>query len=204
MDIVTLSSTGDTGTIYEYQQGENTPVYMLFSDKVVNVTGGGSLVGQRVLIAYSTPDNELPTSNTSIDIQGLASVINGSLTITSQPDTLETLYRNEVYLRALWMTGRYLNIYTMARNDFSAQNYLMIADAKTVNDSIPTVYLLNASGNNIYSTQSDCFSSFNVESLWSSDAVKGLKIKVNNEANIRDTAIVILKNKAIYELNNPI
>lgn len=191
IDIVTLVTSSSEGSVFEYQRLDDSPVYMLYSDKKIEVQGGGSLDGKRMLILYSTPDDSLPRENTSIDLLGVMGVYNADITFTSQPDTLWKVTDNQIYLVGMWRTGKYLNIGTKSRNDYSSQSYALIVDQKTMTDSLPTAYFVSTSVNNIYSTMEDFYSSFNISQVWDNLDVKGLRIKVNNENNPRDSVIII-------------
>lgn len=191
IDVVTYVDGSSTSSTFSYQTSEDSPLFLLTSN-----FGISSQVkpGERVVILYNTPDNNPPQGNTQINLLQVGRVSSFNIERTLDADTLQ--WRNRgIPVVSLWRTGKWLNMESLIPASSSgAPTYHLVLDETTLNDEIPTAYLMGTLNNNTIVESNNYFSSFDIEPLLEYVRGNGLRIRFINTSVDQETEM-LLKNK---------
>lgn len=174
----TLVSTSEqSGSVFEVQNGAYTPVRTLYAD--VNVPASKAKPGERVAISYMlTPGTTLESSG-DIRLLDVVSVINGK--IEEAPENINTLSSAGLQDVSMFVTGNYLNFQFVAYVTNEARSMKMLVDPATLNDATPTVYVTFEPDNTDTGRWKQLLASFDISAIWNNMKYQGMIVKLNNE-----------------------
>lgn len=184
MNIVTFGGEQAGTSTFLLQTGPQTPEIEL----TAKITFSTPLqIGQRIVIAYYTPDNQFPTTHTSIELIQAGYVENGSAQILPA-DSLSNWENYPTYLVGMTRTGKYVNIETRINSSPTDQHFRLIADEATINNPVPDLYLVNCTQLNPVVSVSTYYASFDISGILDLSHVEGVRIHVAN-SNITSSKV---------------
>lgn len=176
-DWATVLSIGDNGCSFGVQQNQNsTPVTYTstanLKDKVK--------VGQRVIIAYTMPDNRKLYTSGPINLYALNNgVINADMAVGKS-----TQYggwsSESLRVLALSLTGDYLNFQGQLSYKNTPTRFVLVMDEETAGEKTPTLYLLFEADNSSDATSHGTYASFNISKLREGNKYDGFNVRVAN------------------------
>lgn len=183
--IVTFNGNYSTGSTYDYMSGAETMPITLFANHTLN--SDYVKTGERLAIYFYTETDSLPTTSGPIDLQAVQRIQNGQVRIVPA-DSVADWASVQTPMTAMWRTGNYINMLMAADADALAKlnTFSLLADATTVNDDYPVLYLINHSSE-FAIANTEYIASFNINEVLDIASCKGVIIRVNNtNADIRD------------------
>lgn len=173
-DIATLvSSSKEAGTVVTVQEGANTPLVTLTFPNEINKELVP--VGTRFLLAY-VPLSGVAYQSGPITVYGIGYVYNSVVTEGNKETTNSwaTMQQNII---SLWRTGNWINI--QAECTYVQEKptmYKLVVDETTLDTEYPEVHLLYEADTSVNADTKLFYSTFNIESVWSLEHVKGIRV----------------------------
>lgn len=175
-DIATLVASNSSGSIFSVIPEDDRPaVKITFPGQMVDTQT--IPVGTRCLIIY-VPDGGKAYVDDSGVLYALGYVYNGEITVSSAEET--SLWKTERQnLISVWRSGNWINLQTECTYDQNYPTvYKLIVDATTLDNEIPHAYLIYEADDSSQADTKVLFSSFNIESVWNNENVKGLEVTI--------------------------
>jgi hypothetical protein len=185
IDIVTLVSTGDAGSLFTFQQDGDSPLISLTSNYVID--SQYVKPGERMMIAY-VPTSGVAYQSGPINLVSYRDIINGKC-LEGTASEYSSWGTEEQQIYSLWRTGNYINVHAGAYVKSAPKRYILVADKETLNDALPQLYLLFETDNNQSGALSAIYASFDISDIWNRSNVKGLRVHVNNAMGSNTIAI---------------
>lgn len=186
VDIVTIESTGNVGSVVTLQKMGDSPLVTLTTPQQFDQAVFKP--DTRVLIYYHPQSNE--------------QYVSGPITIHSasptygegkKPEVKTSAETNKwatgkVGLMAVWRTGKYLNMQFQATTAGEPRQVEMVADAMTLDSEVPHLHFIYEGTNGAQPQTYTFYGSWNIEEIWNKSGVKGVRIYVADTNNITGVA----------------
>lgn len=184
-DIVTVESTGDSGSRFTFRRYGDSPLITLTAP---GLRLDDKTVGRRVLLRYY-PESGKPY--TDGDIRPLAiSAVNCDTTVI-RPVERYDWNANAVFLNAIWRSGDYINVHLRAVYSDKPRYFSLMVDSLTLTDPVPQVYLVHNTLGAPDNYMREVYASFDITNVWGLPGCDGIEIHVN-DSNLK---------KEIYKFN---
>ena len=136
-DIVTYLGKNATGAVFEYLGHGDSASVMLQS----HVSLKDVVTNQRVLLRYDFADKSPASANRNIDVFGCSRIISDTIGLAELPPN--ELPRQQVKLRSLWRTGRYINLHCQVEYTGKDRTFRLEADPQTIDNDTVDCYLVH-------------------------------------------------------------
>lgn len=198
MDYVTLASDTEQGSTFTMHKGANTPLITYVTNQRIET--GMVKVGERCVLAYYYPDARPEYTSGTITIQAYQKCINGGITEGTAEDT-NNFKSDHVQCSALWITGNYLNFSIKGLYGNSPKTFKLVADETTMDSTMPTVYLIYETDNQVAGAWKDIYASLDISKVWSSNKYEGFVLKMTNDNNIVGSSVTFKSRDSIQPVN---
>ncbi len=175
-DIVSVESASDAdGTTFTMQRYDDSP---LITYTASNWVAPEKYVGQRVQIYYYTQTGQ-PYAPGPIRLRGVNSINNGD--VNTDGDPFEPAWdADAVWLNAIWRTGKYLNLRLRVSYSSEPRYFSLVADAATLSDEQPQLYLVHNLNGQPGSYLSEIYSSFDISAVWNQPSCRSVCVHIND------------------------
>lgn len=175
-DIVTFTGISSNTATFQLQE--------INDSKIVTLTASGVTIdentftkGTRIMLYY-VPQNGIRYADDDITVYGYGYIHNAKPVVGDIADY--PLWNDaQIYIFEMWRSGSYLNIYSVMQFDRDPQ-FKVIADAATVNNDFPDIYLTYSNEVNINATDQNFNASIDISQIWDLATCKGINIHLNN------------------------
>lgn len=199
VDIATLESTGDAGSVLTLRKMGDSPLITLltkqrFDDKQFKV-------GSRIVMVYHPESNEQYQSG-NIIVNSAAETFGGGAApkVSNSADT-DKWSSDPMRDVSAWRTGEYLNFRFVA-DAFMASDVKecqLYFDEATAGTEFPHLHLIYDSGKGIDPRQVEFFASFNIGEYWNDSKVKGVRIYCPDTSLMNGSYITIAKDPSAIQ-----
>lgn len=173
-DIVTVESTGDTGSRFTFRRYGDSPLVTLTDPAL---TLDDELTGKRVLLRYYAESGE-PYTDGLIRTIGLSRV-NCDTTVI-RPVERYDWDADAVFLNSIWRSGNYINLHLRAVYSDKPRYFSLMVDSLTLTDPVPQVYLVHNTLGAPDNYMSEVYASFDITNVWDLPGCDGIDIHVND------------------------
>lgn len=134
-------------------------------------------VDSRIVIAFTTPDNQVPTDGSYIDLLAASSACNAYPVITSRPDTLTFPQTNQMTMTAIARSGKWIDLLAnvMLRPN-ETPKFKFYLDSASVADNTPVAYVTIENAIASDSQMTPSYASFNIASVWDNPQVDRVRV----------------------------
>lgn len=171
-DIVTYLGKNATGAVFEYLGHGDSASVMLQS----HVALKDVVTNQRVLLRYDFADNNTASANRDIDVFGCNRIISDTVSLAELPPS--ELPRQQVKLRSMWRTGRYINLHCLVEYTGKDRTFRLEADPQTIDNDTVDCYLVHDLRGASAGWWRDCYASFDVAPLWDKQSFKCMRLHI--------------------------
>lgn len=171
-DFVTLVSTGDRGTVFEFRKNGDSQLITLTA--AVKIDTERIAVGSRLIICYVPAGGQMPYQSGAISLYGIAQVVNG----VPQPATLaaiEALKCDPLTVKTISRSGNYIDVWAEGYGAGEDVTVALYVDESTVGSDYPSTYLIYDAGDT-EGTLHQVYASFDIDNLLSQPDCKGVKV----------------------------
>lgn len=184
-DIVTVESTGDSGSRFTFRRYGDSPLITLTAP---GLRLDDKTVGRRVLLRYY-PESGKPYTDGGIRPLAI-SAVNCDTTVI-RPVERYDWNANAVFLNAIWRSGDYINVHLRAVYSDKPRYFSLMVDSLTLTAPVPQVYLVHNTLGAPDSYMREIYASFDITNVWGLPGCDGIEIHVN-DSNLK---------KEIYKFN---
>lgn len=185
-DIVTFMGNQGEGSLYEFQQLDDSPVVQLGiagkldEEKVAP--------GTRLLMTYSLPDGaNYGQSCYNVQLRGLSTVYTDTVSLSSPLPSPAP-----IYLSTIFRSGHYIN-FTTSMPQIPGRKYRLIADPSSLATDTARLILTTEVPEETPSYKSTQTASASIEPVWSLPGIKAVTVTVNNTNNSYKTKFTFKK-----------
>ena len=173
IDFVTLTSAEKGGFTVTVCKGDDAPLATLtFADQKINTDI--VKVGQRFLLSYMT-ESGLAYQSGPATAYAYRPILNAVLTEGTEASTNHwSTYNQEVNM--MWRTHNFINVMAVCDYVAAPSKYALVVDKATLDQEIPTAYLLYEPDKGVEGKTSAYYATFDISSVWSQDKYKGLRV----------------------------
>lgn len=171
-DIVTVTAITDGGFVAQFREIDDSPLITLTFTQSLNPNL--VKVGQRILLNYWPESGKAYTSGPATSY-GYRNILNS--TITEGTAQTEDAWSTEaISIVSLWRTGEFINVNSLAPYKVAPRKFDLVLDKSTLDDEIPTAYLLVKSDLATEAQLQQYIATFNISSIWNDAKYKGLRV----------------------------
>lgn len=192
-DFMTLVSQTDNGCTLSVQRDMNSaPVTYTSTQKF----GDKVKVGDRVVVAYTMDDGRSPYTSGPIRMLAYQLAVNGVIEwgSSSENDSWKT---NSIQATAIWMTGNYLNFNILGCYVTEPKRFAVIADDSTMDDAMPTCYVIFLSDNEGMGSWKNFYASIDMSMIWNNMEYDGFILKYANDYNAQNQTLTFKRSEVI-------
>lgn len=147
--------------------------------------------GTRLLVTYTLPAGTAYGTSTSIEAKSLNVIYNGE--VKTDGTALPSLEDTEgIYVMTLYRSGKYLNLMAQLPATSGKRVFELVADAATLGDEIPQLYLTTKAENE-QGFNRKTVASLNLGPVWDLPTCKGVEVHVKNTNNSYQQTLMFLK-----------
>lgn len=184
-DIVTVESTGKTGSRFTFRRYGDSPLITLDDP---GLTLKKEYVGTRVLLRYY-PESGIPYTDSEIRAVGLTAINNDTTVI--RPVERYDWNADAVFLNSIWRSGNYINVRMRAVYSDSPRYFSLMVDSLTLTDPVPQVYLVHNTLGAPDNYMREVYASFDISNVWDRPGCRSIEVHVN-DSNLK---------KELYKFN---
>lgn len=173
-DVVELARNDDGGSQFLLYHGDGEPV-TLTSDRYI---GDKTAIGESLVICYTPAGGEAYQSG-EIQLRGAYAITNAKMVVEDAVE-IAGWDTDPVYLQSLWRAGSKINVRCKLPVSGSARRLALVADATTMNDAVPQLYLAHDLSDDSPTYDRTYYISFDISELWDIGQYAGVDIHVNN------------------------
>ena len=177
-DFVTLVSTGDTGTVFEFRKNGDSQLITLTA--YVRIDTERIKPGERLIICYVPSGGQLPYQSGAITLYGIAQVVNGS-PLPATSEEIMSLHGDPLTVRTIARSGNFIDIRAEAYGGESDVSLTMYLDEATADSEYPSTYLVYGKGDGEVRLR-QVYASFDISSLLSRPGCKGVRVTYSGSA----------------------
>lgn len=188
-NIVTFAGNQGEGSLYQYQQLDDSPVVelgiagKLDEEKVAP--------GTRLLMTYSLPDGaRYGESCYNVQLRGLQTVYTDTVSVSSPQQPLPS--PAPIYLTTLYRSGHYLN-FTTSMPQIAGRKYRFVADHNSLTTDTARLILTTEVPEETPAYKSTQTGSASIEPVWTLPGIKAVTVTVNNTNNSYKTKFIFPK-----------
>lgn len=172
-DFVTLTGVGNGGFTVTACKGDDSPLATLvFSNQKMDTTR--VKVGQRFLLQYRTESGQ-PYQSGAATAYAYRPILNAKLTQGNELTTSHwATYSQEIPM--IWRTGNFINIMAICDYKAAPATYAMVVDEETLDEAIPTAYLLYEPDKGVEGSTLVYYSTFDISLVWDNAQYNGLRV----------------------------
>lgn len=195
LDIVTLESNGDAGSVFTVQQSSDSPLITLLSKQQLDPKD--YTVGSRVIIQY-IPANNQPYTSGNISILAASNTLGGGKA-AEEGTAVEfgNWSSSKIDARTIWRTGKYLNLQFQAESAGDPKEYKLVFDKSTLDSDYPTAHFIFQGTVGSMAQTYVFYASYDISAVWNRD-IKGIKVlyKDRNSVSDLDAQVTLIKEKS--------
>lgn len=192
-DFMTLLSQNDNGCTLTMQRDMNSvPITYTSTQKF----GDKVKVGDRVVVAYTMDGDRAPYTSGAIRMLAYQLAVNGNVEWGTASDN-QNWMSNKIQPTAIWMTGNYLNFNILGCYVSEAKRFAVIADESTMDQEMPTCYLVFISDNEGMGSWKNFYASIDMSEIWNNMDYDGFVLKFANDFNSQDQSITFKRSEVI-------
>lgn len=192
--IATFDGNIDGIAQFSYQAIDDSPLITLRArNYVVPIdTAAGQYPGVRVFITYRLAGITQPGKSGEVEVIAAAKVYQDTVSSANlNPENFTEPYVVETLTRS----GKYLNLFTTVPEvGFRNRSFTIVADAGTLNDDYPQLYLCMSTKPDAVATfDTRAIGSFFIAPVWNLTTAKGVDVHVSADANSTNTVFRFTK-----------
>jgi len=191
-NIATYVGDNNSGrSMLEYREINDSPIVTLTLQGRLNQEQVP--IGTRLLVTYTLPEWTAYGTSTGIEARSLNVIYNG--TVKTDATALPSMEESEgIYVMTFYRSGEYLNLMAQLPASSGKREFDLVADATTLNDEIPQLYLTtHAENEEGYNRKT--IASLNMGAVWNMPSCKGVEVHLKNTNNIYQQRVVFLKSE---------
>ncbi len=191
LDIATIESSGDAGTVLTLRQNGDSPLVTLMTQQRFN--DDDFKTGERVVISYHPVSNKQYESG-NIYIQGAGATIGrGFAPKEATAEETHNWESDAVQMLNVWRTGEYVNLVFQATTSTDPRLCELYIDKASTNLSTPELRLIFKRIPGAMNSTYTFYASYNIGDLWNKDGVKGLRIICPDSNMLGGNTVNIIK-----------
>lgn len=177
LDIVTVASRTETGTVLTCRQGADTPLVTYTTTQAIS--GNFIKEGDRILISYTTELGRYVSGPISILA---ATTTAGAGAPVPEEDFLSIgdIKGTAVTMNTIWLTGNYLNAVFLAHSSTNYKTCRMVADTNTLDDEWPVIRIIFVPDSGTDESEYAFYMSYSVADIFARPNVKGVHVCFND------------------------
>lgn len=183
LDIVTVQSKTDAGTVLTCRQGADTPLVTYTTSQVISGTYINE--GDRILISYTAEQGRYVTGTISILA---ATTTAGAGEQVPEEDFLQigNINGSAVNMNDIWRTGSYLNAVFLSYSSANYKTCRMVADKSTLNDEYPVIRIIFEPETGKDESEYAFYMSYSISDILDRQGVKGVRVYFNDPSKKQD------------------
>lgn len=171
-DFVTLVSTGDSGTVFEFRKNGDSQLITLTA--AVKIDTERIKIGERLIICYVPSGGQLPYQSGAITLYGIAFVINGTPQAATSEEVM-SLQGDPLTIKTIARSGNFIDIWAEAYGAEEGVSLSLYLDEATADSEYPATYLIYGKGDGETRLR-QVYASFDINDLLSRPGCKGVKV----------------------------
>ncbi len=195
MDIVTLKSTDQQGSIMTYNQEDDSPLVTLSCSQAFSK----EQVGKRIVVIYQPINGLAHGESGPVNVIQAGTVFgSGAEPVPAVVDTLDAWYSDHITYLQAYRAGHYLNIAMRfdANPSIPPKKFECYVDESTLESDYPELHIVYKGNNDINQQELSYMGSYDISSIWSNRKVCGIKLLYNG---IDGSSITIEKTNGIIK-----
>lgn len=173
----------------QYQEVNDSPIVTLTLQGRLNQEQVKP--GTRLMVTYTLPAGVAYGTSTNIEARSLNVIYNGE--VKTDATALPSLEETEgIYVMTLYRSGSYLNLMAQLPASSGKREFELVADAATLGDEIPQLYLTTQAENE-QGFNRKTVASLNMAPVWELPSCKGVEVHVKNTNNTYQQKLIFLK-----------
>lgn len=179
-DIVTFvgnPQSNNNNSVFQFQKEDDSRLTTLrATDKALDTTT--IKIGTRMLLSY-IPEAGMHNVDDNISVKDYAIVFNDSIR-TGDKNKLPDWDYNPIFVNSIWRSGTYINIHCGLTYSYEPSGFVLLVDAKTIDNPMPDVYLSYQKGDDRESYYKEFYASIDISNLWNRPTCNGFTLHVND------------------------
>ena len=176
VDIVTLDSSSEAGSVLTYRVLDDSPLVTLTSTQAFSK----DQIGKRIFIMYSTVNNVEHGVSSAVNILYAGSTLGGGAApLPAVVDTLDNWYSEEIQFMQAYRSGKYLNLGMTLPTTTSPEKFECYLDVTTENNEYPELHLVYKAKSGFDVQSMNFFGSYDISKIWDRSTTKGIKLIFN-------------------------
>lgn len=177
-DFVTVVSTGDKGTVFEFRKNGDSSLITLTAG--VQLDDKKVKPGMRVIIQYVPSGGQQAYQSGPITLYGIAMIANGKAEITSL-ENIDAIDGGPMKMHTISRSGQYVDVWIEASYINAPVTLGIYVDEATIDDAYPTAYLkFVPDRNSLEQRPSQLYGSFDIKEVLDRPTSKGIIINYTN------------------------
>lgn len=175
LDIVTLKSTDQQGSIMTFRKENDSPLVTLSCVQAFSK----EQVGKRILILYKPIGGLAHAQSGDVTVIQAGAVFgSGAAPVPAIVDSLDNWYSDQISYLQAYRAGQYLNLaMQMASNPSVApKKFECYVDETTLDSAYPELHIVFKSNADIDQQELNFYGSYDISGIWSRQNVEGIKV----------------------------
>ena len=191
LDIATIESSGDAGTVLTLRQNGDSPLVTLMTQQ--RFKDDDFKPGERIVISYHPVSNKQYESG-NIYIQGAGSTIGrGFAPKEATAEETHNWESDAVQMLNVWRTGEYLNLVFQATTSTDPRLCELYIDKASTNFSTPEFRLVFKRTPGAMNSTYTFYASYNIGDVWNKDGIKSIRIICPDSNMLGGNTVNIIK-----------
>ncbi|MDE5684042.1 MAG: hypothetical protein K2I39_07520 [Muribaculaceae bacterium] len=178
LDIVTLKSTDQQGSIMTFNEENDSPLITLSCSQAFSK----EQVGKRIVVLYQPIGGLAHAESGAVNVIQAGSVFgSGSAPVPAVVDTLDNWYSDHISDLQAYRAGQYLNLgmHMPSNPSIQPKKFECYIDETTLDNDYPELHIVFKSNSSIDQQDVSYFGSYNISSIWNRRNIKGIKVCYN-------------------------
>lgn len=178
-DIVTFvgnPASNNSNSVFQFQEKNDSRLTTLLA-KNLAIDTATTKVNSRILLYY-VPDNGVRYMDDIVKVTYAYNIHNDSVR-TGDINKIPDMDINPIFVNIIERSGTYINIQCGLTYVFEPMSFVLMADATTIDNEMPDLYLSYKKGGN-ESTFKNFIASIDIANIWNRPSCKGVTIHVND------------------------
>jgi len=178
MDIVTLKSSDQQGSVMTFNKENDSPLVTLTCSQAFSK----EQIGKRIVILYQPLGGIAHAESGDVNVIQAGMVFgSGAEPLPAVVDTLDNWFSDDISYMQAYRAGHYLNLAMQMSSNPQAKpkKFECYVDETTLDNAYPELHIVFKSNAGFDQQALNFYGSYNISSIWSRNNVEGIKVMYN-------------------------
>lgn len=191
VDIVTLESSTESGSVMTYRVLDDSPEITLTSSQSFSK----DQIGKRIFIMYTSDNDDKHGVSGPVSIQFAGPTLGGGAApLPASVDSLNNWHSEEIQFMQAYRSGKYLNLGMTLPTTNNPEKFACYLDVASENSEYPELWIVYKSKVGFDTQSMNFFGSYDISGIWDRPNVKGIKLHYNDNGDA-EQIVTLEKNK---------